>query len=63
MIRTCANQDPLAATGAVPLLGIDMWEHAFYLQYENKKPDYLKEIWNVINFGNVNERLADATKK
>lgn len=62
MIATCANQDPLqATTGLVPLLGIDMWEHAYYLQYKNLRPDYMKAIYNVINWANVAERY-DAAK-
>ncbi|KAL4189937.1 hypothetical protein AMTRI_Chr08g209560 [Amborella trichopoda] len=51
-VETTANQDPLVTKGAslVPLLGIDVWEHAYYLQYKNVRPDYLKNIWNVINW-------------
>jgi Fe-Mn family superoxide dismutase len=59
-IATCANQDPLSTTGLVPLLGIDVWEHAYYLQYKNVRPDYLNAIWGIVNFGNVSERLAAA---
>ncbi|KAF8071255.1 Sod2 [Scenedesmus sp. PABB004] len=59
-IATCANQDPLAAKGLVPLLGIDVWEHAYYLQYKNVRPDYLKAIWRVVNWDNVAARYAAA---
>ncbi|KAL9421823.1 hypothetical protein AB3S75_034152 [Citrus x aurantiifolia] len=52
VVETTANQDPLVtkAPTLVPLLGIDVWEHAYYLQYKNVKPDYLKNIWNVMNW-------------
>ncbi|KAF9485651.1 Mn superoxide dismutase [Pholiota conissans] len=57
-IVTTANQDPLLTH--VPIIGIDIWEHAFYLQYKNVKPDYLKAIWNVINFEEAEKRLVGA---
>ena len=61
VIATCANQDPLkATTGLIPLLGIDVWEHAYYLQYKNVRPDYVKAIWDVVNWTNVAERFAAA---
>jgi len=60
VIATCSNQDPLSTQGVVPLLGIDVWEHAYYLQYKNARPDYLSAIWNVVNWKNVEERLKVA---
>lgn len=47
--------------GLVPLFMLDMWEHAFYLDYLNVKADYVKAIWNIVNWENVNDRLAKAT--
>jgi Fe-Mn family superoxide dismutase len=47
--------------GGVPLLAIDAWEHAYYLQYENRKPEYVEAIWNVINWADVARRFAAAT--
>lgn len=57
-IETCANQDPLSTKGLVPLLGIDVWEHAYYLQYKNARPQYLEAIWDVVNWRNVIERFS-----
>jgi len=52
-----SNQDPLLTH--VPIIGIDIWEHAFYLQYKNVKAEYLKAIWNVVNFEEANQRLVE----
>jgi len=57
-IATMANQDPLSTVGLVPLLGVDVWEHAYYLQYKNVRPDYLKAIWGVVNWRNVEARFC-----
>ncbi|CAN8259795.1 unnamed protein product [Cochlearia groenlandica] len=57
VVDTTANQDPLVTKGGslVPLVGIDVWEHAYYLQYKNVRPDYLKNVWNVINWKYASE--------
>ncbi|WKX89025.1 hypothetical protein Q1695_008573 [Nippostrongylus brasiliensis] len=60
-IATCANQDPLEpTTGLIPLFGIDVWEHAYYLQYKNVRPDYVKAIWKIANWKNISERYEKA---
>lgn len=62
-IATCANQDPLqATTGLIPLFGIDVWEHAYYLQYKNVRPDYVKAIFDIVNWNDVNSRYNNAQK-
>lgn len=60
--RTTANQDRLCDQGAhlVPLLTIDIWEHAYYIDYQNVRPNFMKEIWKVVNWGKVAERFEAA---
>ncbi|HVG67280.1 MAG TPA: superoxide dismutase [Gaiellales bacterium] len=59
-VTSSANQDSPITDGQTPLLGIDVWEHAYYLKYQNKRPDYLAAIWNVIDWSAVAERYASA---
>jgi Fe-Mn family superoxide dismutase len=55
-----ANQDSPLSAGQVPLLGIDVWEHSYYLKYQNRRPDYIDAWWNVVDLDRVAERLAAA---
>ncbi|KAK6344154.1 Superoxide dismutase [Mn], mitochondrial [Orbilia brochopaga] len=57
-IITMPNQDPVNTTQFTPLVGIDAWEHAYYLQYKNVKADYFKAIWNVINWKTAEKRFS-----
>ncbi len=59
-IATTLNQDPLSLQGLIPLMGIDVWEHAYYLQYKNARPEYLKAIWQIINWNMVEEKFEKA---
>ena len=59
-ITSTPNQDSPIIDGLKPLLGIDVWEHAYYLKYQNRRPDYLKAVWNVINWDAVSKHFETA---
>jgi Fe-Mn family superoxide dismutase len=62
-VISTANQDCPLMTGAFPVLGVDVWEHAYYLKYQNLRADYLKAWWNVVNWDEVGKRYEAAMKK
>ena len=61
-IISTANQDSPLMDGAYPIMGNDVWEHAYYLRYQNRRAEYLKAWWNVVHWDEINKRLAEAPR-
>lgn len=59
-VTSTPNQDSPLSEGKTPILGVDVWEHAYYLKYQNRRPDYLAAFWNVVNWDEVSKRFEAA---
>ena len=62
VVESSANQDNPITDGGKPVLGVDVWEHAYYLKYQNRRPDYIEAWWNVVNWDEVNQNYTVARK-
>ena len=60
-VTSTPNQDSPVSDGLTPILGLDVWEHAYYLKYQNRRPEYIENWWNVVNWDEVSRRF-DAAK-